>query len=147
MATRAHILEAARGWVGTKYVHQGRSKALGVDCVGLFVGICQEIGVELNDTPELRRYSRQPKRNQPKLLDQLGTLCGEPLASVTELQNADLVVFWFNWETHEPQHVALWTGETIIHSYTSIGRVVEHGLNDWWRERFVCGFRFPGATD
>ena len=38
----AKIIEAARGWVGTKWRHQGRSKR-GIDCVGLVIKIAEEL--------------------------------------------------------------------------------------------------------
>ena len=46
----------------------------------------------------------------------------------------------------EPQHLAVFTGETIIHAYQATGRVVEHSLDDKWRRRIVRVYRFVGVA-
>ncbi len=43
----------------------------------------------------------------------------------------------------EPQHVALVTDHGIIHSYSGVGKVVEHGLDDRWQQRITAAYRFP----
>ena len=37
------VVDAARGWLGTPYVHQASSKGSGADCLGLIRGIWREI--------------------------------------------------------------------------------------------------------
>ena len=44
----------------------------------------------------------------------------------------------------EPQHVAIVSLPNIIHSYERVGRVVEHGLTEFWRKRIVRIYRFLG---
>jgi hypothetical protein len=46
--TRNQIIEVARSWLGTKWVHQGRSRA-GVDCVGLLIAVGDALGVHYED--------------------------------------------------------------------------------------------------
>ena len=43
----------------------------------------------------------------------------------------------------EPQHVALITDKGIIHSYSGVGKVVEHALDESWRRRIVAAYRYP----
>jgi hypothetical protein len=43
----------------------------------------------------------------------------------------------------EPQHVALITDHGIIHSYSGVGKVVEHGLDERWQQRISAAYRFP----
>ena len=53
MATDADkIVAAARGWIGTPYVHQASVKGIGCDCLGLLRGVWREVkGVEPEDLP------------------------------------------------------------------------------------------------
>ena len=37
------IVAAARGWIGTPYVHQASVKGAGTDCLGLVRGIWREL--------------------------------------------------------------------------------------------------------
>ena len=64
------IVDQARTWIGTKYHHQGRLKKSaqgngGVDCIGLLIGIINELRIT-NDKGELlskydnRSYGIQP---------------------------------------------------------------------------------------
>ncbi|MBK7357516.1 hypothetical protein [Propionivibrio sp.] len=46
----------------------------------------------------------------------------------------------------DPQHLAIFTGETIIHSYASVGAVCEHRMADVWAARIVCAYRFKGLA-
>ena len=40
---RDAIVAAARGWIGTPYVHQASVKGLGCDCLGLLRGLWREM--------------------------------------------------------------------------------------------------------
>ena len=46
----------------------------------------------------------------------------------------------------EPQHLAIFTGENIIHSYESVGKVCEHRMADVWAVRIVRVYRFKGVA-
>ena len=37
------LVAAARGWIGTPYVHQASCKGAGADCLGLVRGVWREI--------------------------------------------------------------------------------------------------------
>lgn len=63
---------------------------------------------------------------------------------VAEAMLAD--IYFMAWGK-EPQHVALITDCGIIHSYSRIGKVVEHGLDDLWRSRIVAAYRYPAFLD
>lgn len=45
----SRVVEAARGWIGTPYVHQQATKAAGCDCLGLLRGVWREV---LGEEPE-----------------------------------------------------------------------------------------------
>ena len=38
-----NICQQARTWLGTPFKHQGRVKGVGVDCLGLLIGVAQEL--------------------------------------------------------------------------------------------------------
>src|SRR5699024_7702666 len=54
---RHGLVRAARGWVGVRWRHQGRSRD-GVDCGGLLVVAMADIGKRVRDR---RAYGRVPK--------------------------------------------------------------------------------------
>ncbi len=41
----------------------------------------------------------------------------------------------------DPQHLAIFTGENIIHSWQIPGQVVEHRLDEDWAQRIVSIYR------
>ena len=45
----------------------------------------------------------------------------------------------------DPQHLAIYTGETIIHAYEAVGRCCEHRLSSMWKARIVRLYRFAGV--
>ena len=45
------IVAAARGWIGTPYVHQASMKGLGCDCLGLLRGVWRELAGDEPETP------------------------------------------------------------------------------------------------
>lgn len=51
MTLEQRVVQAARGWLGTRFCHQGRVKktaahAGGVDCLGLLVGVAHELALK-----------------------------------------------------------------------------------------------------
>ena len=45
MRNTDRLVACARGWIGTPYVHQHRTRGHAVDCVGLIIGAGLEAGV------------------------------------------------------------------------------------------------------
>ena len=39
---KKQIIQTARQWLDTPYHHQARVKGVGVDCIGLVIGVCWE---------------------------------------------------------------------------------------------------------
>ena len=127
------IILAARSWLGTKFHHQGRKKNVGVDCIGLVVGVAREVGFEVADRTD---YCRQPHaRELEKAL--LGYL------NPCKIKVGAVALFTLG---KEPQHVGIITdygaGFGIIHAYAQARKVVEHNLDSWWRERLTACFTF-----
>ncbi len=126
MAASKKIIKEARTWVGTPYKHQGRIKGLGVDCVGLAIGVAESLGVQVGHIPG---YGRIPSGN--RLRAGLDLHCSR----VDQLAPGCIILMRFK---KEPQHLAIYTDQdTIIHAYQSVGKCVEHSFSDKWKRRVV----------
>lgn len=133
--TADEIVAAARAQVGTPFRHQGRRPGEALDCVGLGAVVAGR----WHDVLEPAAYGRMPERG---LL--LQWIERQPfLHRVEAMQPGDALLMRFG---REPQHMAIYAGKTIIHSYAKVGRVVEHNLDETWRRRIVAVYRFDGVT-
>lgn len=135
---RAAIVREWRSWLDTPWLHQHRTKGIGVDCAGVLVETCKTLGLS---TFDLVGYDRMPDGNA--LID----LCDEQMTRIpiAHMQPADAVVMKFDLM---PQHLALITPYregvlAILHGNTQIGRVVEHRLDVYWRSLIVAAYRLP----
>lgn len=132
--TAEQIIAAARSALGVPFVHQGRSTA-GMDCAGLVVHVCKTLGIAHVDAVG---YSRNPYSGMLE-----SSLDAQPcFERVTTLQPGAVLLMRFS---KEPQHLAIFTGDTIIHSYSTVGKVCEHRLADVWAARIVRAYRFVGV--
>lgn len=132
----SQVVSTARGYLGTPFMHQGRLKGIGVDCIGLLVGVARELGITQHDSTT---YSRSPDGT---------TLCRELNKCLIKECNGRLgmvAVFWIS-QPSMPVHAGILTDVGMIHTYANVGKVVEHVLDPRWRKRIVCFFRYPGVT-
>ena len=140
MAIRHIIVEAARRWLGTPFLHQGRTQGLGVDCAGLLVGVAHELGLSQFENTS---YSRSPdgvtmERTLNAELDRIPFVAVRP---------GDVLFFSF---FRHAQHLAIVTQANplyIIHAHQPNDRVVEHRLDNQWRARVRGSFCFHGVSD
>ena len=124
------FIAEARKLKGIKFHHQGRSVS-GVDCIGLCVLAGQLCGI--NTQGDYTTYPRDPTGLlEPSLLSVLNKVKKE------NIQKGDILLL--NIEG-SPRHVAIYTGQTIIHAYAPARKVIEHDLNDKWRNKVLMGFR------
>ena len=56
--TRDQIVSQAREWIGTPYHHQARVRGAGVDCIGLLICVCRELGLVAPDF-DVNGYARE----------------------------------------------------------------------------------------
>lgn len=135
--TADDIVGKARECLDTKFRHQGRLKGVGLDCVGMVIYVATSLGVEHVDVPA---YGRTPARG---LLE--ATLDIQPflerVADLSDMQAGDVLMMTFDGD---PQHLAIYTGENVVHGYSAVGKVVEHRLDAVWRGRVVRAYRFRG---
>lgn len=150
MISRDAVVAEARTWAGTPYVHQGRVRGAGVDCVGLVIGVAHALGISTFDTSD---YLQQPDPIR------MGRLLREHLEviDIGELARGDIV--WVHVAdarlAPDPQHLAIITETAprmmMIHALrrtikrTDENRVVEHGLDRVWHQRIAGCFRYRGV--
>ena len=136
--TADDILAAARQCLGTPFRHQGRLVGTGLDCAGVAIHVAREIGAGVID---VFGYGRTPANGQlEQSLD--SQPCLERVLSA-DRQPGDVLLMRF---TSEPQHLAIFAGDTIIHAYESAGLCCEHRLSSMWAARIVRVYRFRGIA-
>jgi cell wall-associated NlpC family hydrolase len=132
--TKDEIVAAARKELGTPFKHQARLSGVALDCVGLASIVARNWYTPV----EPLAYGRTPDNGMLQMW--LGRQYF--LETADEMQAGDFLLMRFG---KEPQHMAIFTGSTIIHAYQSIGKVVEHGMDEKWRNRVVKIYRMKGV--
>ncbi|MDA0780790.1 MAG: NlpC/P60 family protein [Rickettsiales bacterium] len=148
MVNRNDIVVEARSWIGTRFHHQGRVKKSsndkgGVDCIGLILGVAEAVGITHNGISyynyDKREYAKVPDNDRLKLsfqkyLKEIDT---------ADVKSGDILMFKFD---KEPQHVGFVVKEkkyiNLIHCYMQARGVVEHRLDEYWKNRIVTAFAF-----
>lgn len=135
-AERQTFIAAARGLLGTRFRHQGRSMR-GLDCVGLCIVALAATGRPSFDAGA---YSREPHKQG--LRAALMRNLGEP-ASKDSMQAGDVALMAF---AGEPCHVGIVTnypdgGFALLHSYATNKQVVEHRMDQVWLDRVTEIYR------
>lgn len=125
----AAVIDAARSYCGTPFHHGGRLPGVGLDCIGVIACAAKAAGVVHHDV------EAYPLRPNGQLTIQLSA----QLDRVEHAQPGDVLEMTFGGEPH---HVALYTGETIIHAYASVKRCVEQPMVQAWWDRVRGIYRF-----
>lgn len=133
MITRAAIIAAARRWVGTPYVHQGRARGAGVDCIGVVIGVAHELGLSAFD---FRAYDRVP--HEPTMRE----LLDEHMMRIPAPRPGSVIALRF---TRPMQHVGIVTdGGRFVHAYARRERCIETQIGSWTR-RIVAVYDYRGV--
>lgn len=140
--TRAAVVATARTWLGTPWHHQARLQGVGVDCVGLVIGVARTLGL-VPPGFDVAAYPRVPDGSSLMHLVHMhmrGLLAGQPM------QPGDVVVVRFD---ADPQHLGILGdyrhgGLSIIHAASDPGRVIETRLLFSQSMQFVQAFALPG---
>jgi len=137
MPNKLEIVQEAKTWIGTPFKHQGRVKGLGIDCVGLIIGVAHYFKLTEFD---YTNYSHTPDGFlMRQLLDQ--HLRSIPIEAA---KSGDIVLMRFE---AQPQHVGILSDYGIIHAYRQVRRCVEHRLDHLWQSRMVGAYAYPGVQD
>ena len=129
--TADEIIAAARAELGTPFVHQGRIPGRALDCAGLAVVVASHWHTPV----EPAAYGRSPYLG----LLQQWVEAQDFLEPARQPEAGCILLMRFG---RDPQHLAICAGDMMIHSYSTIGRVVEHRYSDVWRARTVRAYRF-----
>ncbi len=137
------VVFAARGWLGTPYVHQASCRGVGCDCLGLLRGIWREVlGAEPELVPGYTEDWSETSREERLWNAARRHLVAKPLSAATP---GDVLLFRMR-ESGVAKHLGLQaevgTTPSFIHAYSGHG-VVESALTPPWRRRIVARFAFP----
>lgn len=140
----AAIVAAARGWIGTPYLHQASAKGAGADCLGLVRGVWRDvIGPEPETPPPYTPDWSEAGRDEV-----LWRAAARRLREIPVDGAGPGDVLLFRMRRGVPaKHLAILSGSAaaeprMIHAYSGRG-VVENSLGPSWRRRVAAAFRFP----
>jgi NlpC/P60 family putative phage cell wall peptidase len=137
------IVEAARGWIGTPYVHQSSVRGAGADCLGLIRGVWRDLsGSEPEAVPPYTADWSEPQKEEALWAAAARHL--EPI-DIASASPGDILLLRMR-EGNVAKHLGI-LGEvapapTLIHAYSRHG-VLESPLSAPWKRRVVAAFRFP----
>ena len=140
---RARLVAAARGWIGTPYLHQASVRGAGADCLGLVRGVWREvIGPEPVDLPPYTPDWSEPARDEALWRDARRHLVPRPAGA---LPPGGVILFRMR-RGAVAKHLGIvgrgGAAPSFIHSYSGHG-VVESALSAPWARRIVAQFDFP----
>ena len=138
--TRAVILDAAREWLGTPYVHQASCLGVGCDCLGLVRGVWRSL---YGREPEIMpNYS--PDWAEAKRAETLFEAAARWMVAVEPKAAKQGDVILFRWRKNLPaKHIAILTDQTrFIHACEGVP-VSEVAFSGWWQRRVAYAFQFP----
>lgn len=133
--TADEIIDAARFELGTPFVHQGRLSRKALDCAGLAVLVARKWFT----VDEPSAYGTFPHNGLLRQWIEAQSF----MSRIDTPEPGCLMLMRFG---ADPQHLAICAGDTIIHSYGMVGKVVEHRFSDVWRARVVQCYRFEGIA-
>jgi NlpC/P60 family putative phage cell wall peptidase len=136
------VVDAARGWIGTPYVHQASARGAGADCLGLLRGVWREVvGAEPEPVPA---YS--PDWSEPAGREDLMAAAARWLLPLEQAVPGAVLLFRMR-EGAVAKHLGILSvagdAPRFVHAYSGRG-VVESPLSQPWEKRVVALFGFPG---
>ena len=137
------IVDTARAWLATPYVHQQSVRGAGCDCLGLLRGVWREVlGAEPETPPAYTMDWSEPQGEERLWAAARRHLIVKDIAAEAA---GDLVLFRMR-ATGVAKHLGIIADvgktPTFIHAYSGHG-VVESPLSTPWRRRIVARFEFP----
>ena len=140
------IVKSAREWIGTKFVHKGRVKKNksnngGCDCIGLIIGVANELNIKYNGKT-LENYDES--YNKVHDYNQLKNGLNKVFKKSCSIENGTIILFQMN---RRLQHVAISVKNNnnyynIIHADAKAGRVVETGLDNKMKLKIIEYYKF-----
>jgi NlpC/P60 family putative phage cell wall peptidase len=137
------VVALAEGWIGTPYRHQGATKGVGCDCIGLIRGVWREAYGEEPETVPPYAPDWAERGGEDRLMEAACRLFGEPLPFALAVPG-DLLLF--RWRPDcAAKHAGILTGPMhFIHAYEQAA-VTRSALVPSWRRRIAAVHRFPAT--
>ncbi len=138
---RRRIIVAARGWLGTPYVHQASCKGAGCDCLGLIRGVWRDvIGSEPESPPPYKPDWAERAGEETMLAAAMRHLVKKP--DDAPIEPGDVLLFRYRCGL-PAKHAGIATGkDAMIHAQENVG-VVQVPLCGWWHRHLAATFTFP----
>lgn len=141
MEIRERIVETARGWIGTPYVHQASIKGAGCDCLGLLRGVWREImGDEPESAPPYSEDWAEASGNEEMYAAFKRHFAEIETGAVVPGDIALFRMFSRGPAKHCAIVAARFGHKTLIHSRANT-RVTEEVLTPFWTRRLAYAFR------
>lgn len=145
--TRLEIVAAARGWIGTPYVHQASLRGAGADCLGLLRGVWRELyGCEPGSVPSYTQDWGEPQGDEV-LWQALSARMA--VKHVDDESEGDVILFRMR-ERGIAKHIGIQTRvgalARFVHAYSGHG-VLETSLSAPWQRRIVARFAFADLQE
>lgn len=147
--TPQDVALAARGWLGTRFQHQGRVKKTaqhpgGVDCIGLLVGVARELGLRSRNGEPVERLD---KTDYPHFSGggELATYLQRYLSTRSDhvINEGDVLLFNIKKRQQHVGIVCACNGAVIfVHAYAQARKVVETELRGAWRDELESRHSF-----
>ncbi len=141
--TAERIVVLAQGWIGTPYRHQGATKDVGCDCIGLIRGIWRDLYGEEPEPVPAYAPDWAERSGEDRLMNAALRLFGPPVA-LAEALPGDLLLFRWRLDC-AAKHAGILVGpQHFIHAYEQAA-VTRSALVPSWRRRIAAVHRFPEA--
>ena len=145
--TRQELADAAKGYIGTPWHHQGRKKGIGIDCVGLLIGVAKEIGFIVRDREGYPLYPNDVSSMLLEIFDE------HKLKRTDEVKKGNILAFCFG-KAKFPSHVGVVVeGGEMVHAMNfksksmKLYTVRQHIYNGPWIGRTHSIWEVPGVID
>jgi NlpC/P60 family putative phage cell wall peptidase len=138
----AEIVTAARGWIGTPYLHQASVKGVGADCLGLLRGVWREVfGAEPEPVPAYTPDWSEPQGEERLLAAATRHMRRADSAALVPGQ----VILFRMRQGAVAKHLGIVSQAgarpAFIHAYSGHG-VLESPFSTPWRRRIAAQFTF-----
>lgn len=134
---REFVVRCARNWVGTPYLHQGRTR-YGVDCLGLVLVVAHELGLSDYDTTGYTGHS-----GGKKMRDEL-----RKRLDVIDIDRAKPGDVLHMAAGRDPIHMAIISSVNptyIIHATSDRKKVIEQRLDQAMVRTIRGAYHIPGV--
>lgn len=137
------VVTAARGWIGTPYVHQAARRGAGCDCLGLVRGVWAQVtGTPLLSVPTYTTDWSEPQGDETMWRGAADLMVSKERG---DMAAGDVVLFRMR-SGAVAKHVGIQAevgpSPSFIHAFQGHG-VLESALSSPWQRRIVARFAFP----